>query len=405
MKIGIIRERKNPPDSRVPFSPKQCRAMLNQYADRLEILVEGSPNRCYKDEEYVNEGIEVRDELTTSGCELLFGIKEVPIENLIPNIAYFFFSHTIKKQERNRRLLQAIIAKNIQLVDYERLVNPDGKRLLGFGRFAGIVGAYNGLLAYGKKMRAFNLKPAHTFTDFEALVESFGKQQLPPLRILITGNGRVAKGAKETLDLLKIRQVAPKYYLEKRYSEPVYAMLLCKHMYAHKRGGEFDRADFFANPQNYRSVFEPYTRSTDLMINGIYWDPKAPIFFTPEDMSKPEFVIKVIADVTCDIKGSIPATLRATKIENPVFGFDPVSETETEPYLLHTIDMMTVDNLPNELPRDASVDFGDALMQHLIPVLFSEPEGRLIKAASITRNGDLTPAYEYLRDYVGELAK
>ncbi len=399
VKIGIIREEKNPPDSRVPLPPAQCRKLLDQYGDDLAIFVEPSPNRCFKDEEYEALGIPMKSDL--SDCDILMGVKEVPKPKLIADKKYLFFSHTIKKQPYNRTLLQKIISQNIQLIDYECLRYENGKRILGFGHFAGIVGAHNGLLAYGKKHGLFDLIPAHEATDYAELKEVYKSLQLPAIKIVITGGGRVALGAKEVVDVLGIKEVSPKELLENNYEEAVYAMMDTDCLYAPKDGSEFIKKDFFADPTPYKSTFGPYTKVVDLMMNGIYWNPAAPLFFTKEDMQADDFKIRVIADITCDIEGSIPATLRATVIGDPTMGYDPTTMQEVAPYQAHTIDIMSVDNLPNELPRDASTKFGEDLIRDVIPAFF-EAENAIIEGASITKAGDLYGKYEYLRDYVAQ---
>lgn len=399
VKIGVIREEKNPPDSRVPLPPKQCRKLLDLYGDALSIVVEPSPNRCFSDEEYMALDIPLQEDL--SDCDILMGVKEVPKPKLIPNKKYLFFSHTIKKQPYNRTLLQEIIAQNIQLIDYECLRYTHGKRILGFGHFAGIVGAHNGLLVYGKKHRLYDLIPAYQAKDYAELKGIYQHLQLPAMKIVLTGGGRVATGAKEVLDVLGIKEVSATDLLENTYEEAVYSMLDVADLYAHKEGGAFVKKDFYTNPQDYVSTFAPYTKVVDLMMNGIYWDPKAPLFFTKKDMQATDFNIRVIADITCDINGSIPATLRATVIGDPTMGYDPQTMEEVAPYQAQTIDIMSIDNLPNELPRDASTKFGEDLIRDVIPEFF-KAESAIIEQASITKAGNLYGKYEYLRDYVSE---
>lgn len=395
--IGIIREGKTPPDSRVPFTPQQCQKIINTYPN-VKLFVQSAAHRCFADEEYTACNIPIVEEV--SHCDLLLGVKEVPIADLISNKKYLFFSHTIKEQPYNQKLLQAIIAQKIQLIDYECLRWQNGQRILGFGRHAGIVGTHNGLLTYGKKTNAFSLKAAHNCKDFEEIKQIYAqiRMQLPPIKIVLTGKGRVGQGAKEVLDLWQIPEVSPADYLQKNYDHAVYTILDVEELYRRKEDNGFERQDFFQHPAKYYSIFEPYTKVTDVMINGVYWHPEAPIFFSKEAMRQSDFAIKVIADITCDIEGSIPATLRATKIGDAVLGYNPQTEQEEVPFQLHTIDIMSVDNLPNELPRDASVAFGETLIAHVLPELLNA-ESDIIHRASITKNGDLNPPYEYLRAY------
>ncbi len=397
MKIGIIREGKTPPDSRVTLTPKQV-AMINQRSD-VKIVMQPSPARSYTDEEYQSEGVELTDDL--SDCEVLIGVKEVPIEQLIANKTYFFFSHTIKKQAYNRKLLQAVIDKNIRLIDYEVLTNERGQRLIAFGRWAGIVGAHNGLMTYGNRTKAYDLPQMKNFKDFATAKAFYKEVELPVMKIVLTGTGRVASGSAEVLEAMGIRRVSPSDFLNNQYDEAVFTQLDCIDYAARKDGQPFDLQDFFKNSAQYKSTFAPYTKAANLMINGIYWDNAAPVFFTKEMMKLDDFNISVIADITCDIApvASIPSTLYAATIANPVFGYDVEMEQSTEPYQSNTVDMMTIDNLPNELPRDASQNFGEQFMEHILDELISK-DSKMIDRATITNNGDLTSYFEYLSDYL-----
>jgi saccharopine dehydrogenase (NAD+, L-lysine-forming) len=394
--IGIIREEKTPPDNRVPLTPRQC-ALLQEINPLVEIRVQPSTKRCFTDVEYEQAGITVSEDL--SNCHILLGVKEPLPDKLTPNKRYLFFSHTIKKQPSNQHLLQVVVKKNIELIDYECLRYTNGKRIIGFGGYAGIVGAHNGLMTLGIKTGLFSLPPAYKCGDFEQLKKIYHHLMLPPLKIVLTGAGRVAMGAKEVLDILKIKQVTAQEYLFKRFDHPVYVHLHNHDLYRHKKQHNYERHEFYHHPEQFYSTFLPFTQQTDLMINGIYWNPKAPTFFTKNDMKSPDFKIKVIADISCDINGSIPATLRATTIENPVMGYNPQTQAEDKPFQPNTIDIMSIDNLPNELPRDASETFGKLLMDYVIPELLL-PESTIIDHATITKNGELNAHYEYLHDYV-----
>ena len=397
MKIAIIREGKTPPDSRVTLTPKQV-AEINQRSD-VQIVMQPSPTRSYSDEEYSAEGVTLTEDL--SDCEVLIGVKEVPINQLIANKTYFFFSHTIKKQAYNRKLLQAVIEKNIRLIDYEVLTNERGQRLIAFGRWAGIVGAHNGLMTYGNRTKAYDLPQMKSFKDFATAKEYYKQVDLPAMKIALTGTGRVSGGSAEVLKAMGIRQVSPSDFLNNNYDEAIFTQLDCIDYAARKNGKEFELQHFFQNPAEYKSIFEPYTKVADLMINGIYWDNAAPAFFSKEDMKLADFNIKVIADITCDIApvASIPSTLFAATIAEPVFGYDVETEQATEPYQANTVDMMTIDNLPNELPRDASQNFGEQFIEYILDELL-KVESSVIERATITNNGDLTAHFEYLRDYL-----
>lgn len=399
MRIGIIREGKVPPDTRVPLTPKQCAYIMSKYP--VEIWVQPSLNRCFSDAEYEDEGVYLTDNI--SACDVLMGVKEVPIKNLIPHKTYFFFSHTIKKQSYNQKLLQAIVARHIQMMDYEVIKNEKNQRVIAFGRWAGIVGAHNGLWTYGQRTKTFNLPRLSNFKNFKAVKDFYNqKLDLPNLKIVLTGTGRVGQGSAEVLEAMGIRKVKPREFLVETFDEPVYTQLVCKNYASRKEDNGFNKSEFYSSPERYKSIFEPYSKVADIMINGIYWDNDAPQFFSKEDMKKEDFNIQVIADITCDIApvASIPSTLYATTIAEPVFGYNPETEQAEAPYQPHTIDMMTIDNLPNELPRDASNHFGEQFINHVLEELLNEDNSEMMRKARMTRNGDLTPEFEYLRDYL-----
>ena len=335
MKLGIIREGKVPPDSRVLFTPEQCVALQEKYD--IEFVVQPSPGRCLPDEAYRAAGIRVQEDL--ADCEVFMGIKEVPKEQLVANKKYFFFSHTIKAQPYNKTLLQKILKEHITLFDYEVLTNEKKKRVIAFGRFAGIVGAHNGMMTYGKRTGAFELEQMHQFDDYAAAIAYYKTLSFPKMKIVVTGAGRVGKGAVEVLDYMGIKKVSPSDFLTKEYEEAVYTQLNCVDYVAPKEENKaFDLMGFFKNPGEYKSIFAPYTKVADVLVNGIYWANEAPAFFSKEDMKADDFSIKVIADVTCDIApvASIPSTLFATTIAKPVFGYDPMTEAAVEPYQAHT---------------------------------------------------------------------
>jgi len=398
LNIGIIREGKVPADSRVPLTPKQCRMLMDKFPN-VKILVQRSEVRCIKDEEYRNEKVEVVEDISV--CDILMGVKEVPIDQLIPSKHYFFFSHTIKEQPYNRGLLQAMLKNNIRMTDYETLRNEEGNRIIGFGRYAGIVGAHNGIRAYGLKTKSFELDKAHECKDFEAIKEQYKQTKFPPFKVVNTGIGKVANGALETLEALGFKRVSGEEFITKEFDQPVYVHLKYKDMYKHKETGLYDQNDFYKNSQNYICDFVGYTKNADVFINGIYWEKGGPVYFTKEQMKEDSFRIKVIADITCDIApdSSVPSTLRAAKIGDDVFGYDPHTETEVAPFLENTVDMMTVDNLPNELPRDASNDFGKMLIGNVIEELMKD-QSDIIEQATIANGGALTEFYAYLQNYV-----
>ncbi|HEX8656081.1 MAG TPA: NAD(P)-dependent oxidoreductase [Hymenobacter sp.] len=402
--IGLICEGKTPPDKRVPLTPKKCIEAQASFPN-LRIVVQSSQVRSYSDQEYRDLGLEVRDDV--SDCDVLMGVKEVPREQLIPNKTYCIFSHTVKKQPANRNLLRAVLEKNITLIDYELLTNAHGERIVAFGRYAGIVGAYNGLLTYGRKHGLFALKPAHECLDMDDMQEEFFKvKKLPPIKIVVTGSGRVAQGALEVLDRMGIRRVSVYDYLYLDFKEPVYAQLRSSDYNRRRDGRVWDTVDFHKNPQEYESTFGLFLPVTDLLIACAYWHPAAPKLFEEADTQRPEFRINTIADVTCDVDGSLPTTKRSSTIAAPAFDYHPPTGALELPYSRpENITVMAVDNLPCELPRNASRDFGRQLLDNVLPhLLGADPEG-IIKRATIAKNGELLPRYQYLADYVAEVVE
>ena len=396
MKIGIIKEGKIPADKRVPLTPLQCSQLMKEYPE-VEVFVQKSLIRSYDDEEFENFGLPLVDDI--SHCDLILGIKEIPIPNLVPGKKHMFFSHTIKKQPHNQKLMKSLLEKNIEMIDYECLTDIKHNRIIGFGRFAGIVGAYNGLLGYGRKYDLFDLQPAWKCRDLEELEEELERVKLPNIKILVTGGGRVANGAIEILGALKIRKVTAYEFLNCHYREPVYCQIHSKDYNESNSGDNWNDKEFYEYPERYHSCFLPFTSACDLLITCHYWNPKAPVLFTKEDMKADNFRISVIADVTCDINGSVPSTSRASTIEHPFYGYNPQTEKEDVAFSKNTITVMAVDNLPCELPRDASEDFGKALLDRIFPYLLGPDRDKIIERATICKNGQLTPDFSYLKEY------
>jgi alanine dehydrogenase len=395
--IGLSKERKNPPDNRVALSPIQCIALQQRYPE-VQVVVESSPARCFSDEAYREVGIQVVDSL--EHCDVIFNIKEVPSEALIAGKTYFFFSHTIKKQPYNRQMLQSILQKNITLIDYEVLRYETGARVLGFGRYAGVVGTYNGLLVYGKKHGLFTLKPAHESKHYADILTQLLRVDLPNMRIVITGGGRVSQGALDLLRAIQIREVTPNQYLHIEYNEPVFVQLNSPDLYVHPTLKQWDTKHFYQHHGEYISQFKGYAACTDLLVNGIYWTEDLPRLFETEDTQDPEkFKPTVIADISCDVEGSVPITYKATSIKDPVIGWSRRTLSPCEPYTEDSVDVMAVGNLPNELPKDASEEFGEMLLQLVMPEFMSD-KSRLIEEATITQSGNLTAHFQYLSDFV-----
>ncbi len=397
MKFGIIRERKNPPDRRVVLSPEACQKVLSKHKN-AKIIVEPSTIRAFSDDAYKKAGLTVASKMEE--CDVLIGVKEVPIENLIPNKKYFFFSHTIKKQPYNRDLLQAILDKNIELYDHEVITNENEQRVVAFGRYAGIVGAYNGFRAYGLKYGTYDLPKAETLADQQELISELKKIKLPNIKVLLTGRGRVGNGSREMLDGMGMRRVNVTEYLEEDFQEPVYCQIDASEYNKRKDGIRGNKADFFANPEQYKSNFFRFAKVTDFYIAGHFYGQGAPYLYTREDAKHPEFKIKVVADISCDIDGPVATTIKPATIADPIYGYDPQSESETDFTNPKAIAVMAVDNLPCELPRDASVGFGAAFLKNVIPGFFNDDKNGVLNRARMTQNGKLTERYSYLQDFV-----
>ncbi len=393
--IGLIKEGKVPEDNRVALTPAQCR-WLKQNIAGCSVTVQSSATRCYSDKEYQQAGIPVTDDL--NHCDILMGIKEVPADMLITGKTYLFFSHTKKKQAYNQRLMHALTDKGITLIDYECLEHEDGQRIIGFGFFAGIVGAHNGLMAYGNRSGLFKLQRVYKHKDYRALIHTYFGLKLPNIKVAITGSGRVTHGVLETMNLVGITEVEPDEYLERNFSYPVYVQLKGHDLYTHKELKTYKREHFHEYPEEYRSRFLPYTRTSDILMNGIYWEPSMPRLFEKEDVTD-SFTINTIADITDDVSGSIPINLGDQDIEHPIYGVSRSTFTKTEPYIPGSIDLMAVGNLPNELPRDASRYFGEQLIKFVLADLLSNGSDILTRA-TILKDGKLTKQFEYLKEYV-----
>jgi len=394
-RIGLIKEGKNPADNRVALTPAQCK-WIHKNASHVKIVAQSSPVRCFSDKEYLSAGVEIKDELRD--CDILLGIKEVAIDQLIPGKTYMFFSHTKKKQLYNQKLLRAILDKNIRLIDYECLEHDDGQRIIGFGFFAGVVGAHNGIMAYGKRTGLYQLERVYKQRSFRELIHNYFGLRLPNVKIVVAGSGRVAHGLLEIMNLMGIHEVEPEDYLIRRFSYPVYTQLKGADLYANKKTGKYSRIEFHEHPEEYACKFLPHAAQTDILLNGIYWDKTVPRLFEKEDVKSENFIIQTIADVTDDVDGSVPINAGDQTIEDPIYGIDKNTLQKTVPYLPNSIDIMAVGNLPNELPRDASRYFGEQLIKYVLDDLI-KGSSLIIKRATMTKDGKLTEPYLYLKEY------
>jgi len=396
IKFGIIKEGKTPPDERVPLTPTQLSIFKED--DGISVKVASSDIRRITDAEYNEAGFETHD--SVNDCDVLLGVKEVPIDELVPGKTHLFFSHTIKMQPYNKGLLQAVLDKKIRLIDWECLTDSRGARLIGFGRYAGIVGAYNGFRLFGHKSGLFDLKKAQACQDRKEMEAELDKMTLPALKILLTGRGKVAKGAIETLTRAGIKRVEKDAFLNESFDEPVYCQITFRDYFEKKNGEEFETQEFFDHPDRFQSCFMPFARVTDYFIAGHYWNSEAPFLFTREDAKREDFNISLIADVSCDIDGPVASTIRPSTISEPFYGYDPKSESEVSYNTPDSIAVMAVDNLPCELPRDASFDFGEMFLENVLPAFLNGDEDGILDRATIAQDGELTPRYAYLSDWV-----
>ena len=393
--LGLIKEGKVPSDNRVALTPKQCKWLLEQHPD-WDILVESSATRCYKDIEYQREGIKVVEDI--SSADILLGIKEVPKTQLIPNKTYLFFSHTKKAQSFNQALFHTMMDKQITLIDYECLEHEDGQRLIGFGFFAGIVGAHNGIMAYGNRTKEFTLGRVKDVKDYMELIHTYFGLKLPPIKIAVTGSGRVAHGILEIMNLMDVQQVEPDEFKTRTYPYPVYVHLKGKDLYKRKDNGSYERNDFHNHPENYECLFKEYLPYTKILMNGVYWEKGIPPLFTLEELKDENSVLTTIADITDDAFGSVPCNLGDASSDDPIYGVQLDSCEKCNPYNYNCVDIMAVGNLPNELPRDASRFFGEQLIKYVLGDLV-KGGNPIIEKATMLNKGKLTDYYNYLAEY------
>jgi alanine dehydrogenase len=397
IKIGILRETKIPTDKRVPVTPSQVVLAEEKFPD-VKFCVQPSDLRCFTNLEYEYLKVPFKEDL--SGCDILVGVKEVDKTKFIEGKTYIFFAHVAKKQAHNRPMFQEMMRKKITLIDYEYLTHPEGQRVIAFGHWAGVVGAYNALRAKGLQKGTFKLKPAHECHDMEEMYAGLHKIKLQPKKILVTGEGRVAHGALQTLNELKIKKVNVDEFLTKTFDEPVLCQIGPKDYVNRKDGKPFDFNYFVQHPAEHTSNFTRFSKVTDILITCHFWDEKSPVFLTKEDYRHPDFRISVIADVSCDINGPLPSTLRSSTVADPFYGYNPETEKEEKAFSNpKSVTVMAVDNLPCELPRDASKDFGEMFVSKVIPHFFNNDEFGVIERATILKNGEITPRYKYLQKY------
>ena len=405
--LAIISESRKD-DNRTPLTPKQATHLLKKFSN-LKIIVEPSKNRCFKDEDYLKAGGVIKSDI--SEANIILGVKEVNINKLIANKTYLFFSHTIKMNKNNsegtqgtpgvekKELLKEIIRKNITLIDYENIRDNSGNgyRYLGFGRFAGIVGCYNTINLHLKMEGKKSLPRAFELNNYEKLKEIINDQKFKKLKIILTGDGRVAKGSLEFFKHTNIKQVSVDDYLNNAHTEAVFCNLKT-HNYVERYDNQlFSLQDFILNPDKYKSTIKKYLMTADMLIASHYWDPSSPKLFSKNEIK--EFKnLKIIGDITCDINGSIPTTIRSTSIQKPYYSMDINSMQEIN-FGNNGLAVMAVDNLPSELPKESSEEFGNALTSNVLPYIINKDDGR-IKKATIVKEGKLTAPFIYLKDFI-----
>lgn len=399
-KIGIIKETKIPADSRVAFIPEQLKHIKDKYY--FDIVVQSSDIRAIKDKDYKNSGITVAENV--NNCDYLFGIKEASLDSLIPNKHYFFFGHIAKLQEYNKPLLKKMMELGITFTDYEYLIDNSGKRLVAFGWWAGAVGVYNTFRAWGLRNRTFSLSKPNLETTLEQMINELQKIEIPEIKILVTGNGRVSQGAQFILEKVGIKKLDVNNFLDSYHQSPLFTVAdvesLVKNRY---NNNSFDFEHFKTYAEDYESDFLKFARNTDMLISCHYWGADNPVYLSSEDLKDPNLRIKVIGDVTCDIMGSIHSTLRASTHDEPFYDYNPITGKEEVPFSSDkNITIMAVDTLPNALPIDTSKAFGEQLVSSVIPELIKSYESAMLKNATILKNGEITEKFAFLKSFAAE---
>ena len=392
--LAVLREARID-ENRTPFSPSQVSIILNKFSN-IKIIVQPSNRRCFKDEDYQKAGAQITDDL--SSANIIFGVKEVDISALIEGKTYLFFSHTSKVSQYigqtlkddaiiyKKELLKEVIKKKITLIDYENIreISGEGYRYLGFGRFAGIIGTYNTLNLYLKLFNKKSLPRAFEINNYKEIKKLISKQNFNKIKILLTGSGRASKGSIELLKQANIKQVSINDYLNNKYDKAVFCKISAKEHVEKKDGKEISKV------KNY--LFE-----TDMFIACHYWEPKFPKFFYSNQINKFKN-LKIIGDITCDINGAIPTTIRSTSIAKPYYSIDINTMKEID-LSDKGIAVMAVDNLPSELPRDASEEFGSGVISEVLPSLINKDDGRINRATTAS-NGKFFKNFSYLNNFI-----
>lgn len=431
--IGIRHEDKYKMERRAPLTPGQVEKLVKQ--KKLDFVVQSSAKRVFSEDEYLQAGAEVAEDLKK--CSVIFGVKEMPIEFFEKGKTYVFFSHVIKGQSYNMPMLKQMMELKCNLIEYEKVVDEQGKRLIFFGRYAGLAGMINSLWALGLRLKDYRLgtklsklkqaKDYHSLNEAKEAVSLVGQQiaedgitsELRPYVVAFTGYGNVSQGAQEILNWLPVKEITPEKLLTLHQRKKLPDNLIYKVVFKEEDlveridGTPFDLQDYYTHPENYRGKFEQYLPYISVLINCVYWDPKYPRLVTKQAIKKlfangrPK--LTVIGDISVDVEGSIECTLKPATIEKPIYIYDPETETISDGHDKDGMLVMAVDILPAELPRDASESFGEVLINFVKPIadadfdeLFEDLDlPRAIKKALILHNGELTPEYTYLEKYLG----
>lgn len=427
--LGIVKETKNNWERRVPLNPEAVKELINKGFD---VVIQPSEIRIYSDEEFEAVGAKVCNDL--SECDFIIGVKEIPISEIIPDIPHLFFSHVIKGQEYNMPMLQYIIDKNVTLLDYEKIADEENRRLVFFGEYAGNAGMIDTLHGLGKRLKEHYgldtpfLKVKHAFQyksvkDAIKHLKVIGKEieenglpdKITPLNIFLMGYGHVSHGARLILEALPIEEIPPEELLAKQpelKNNKIYLTTFKeKHMVERIDGGVFSLPHYYNHPGNYRSRMEKYLMYCSVYINAIYWDPHSPVFlpkYLLQKMQTKKQKLIIIGDITCDIKGSVAATVKHTWPDNPVFIYNAKTGNTTDDYEGEGFAVMAVDNLPCEFPQESSDNFSKTVMPLMESMLLNDYSKSIhdsslpdeIKKACITHQGKLEKDYKYLREFL-----
>jgi alpha-aminoadipic semialdehyde synthase len=431
--VGIRFEDKYKMEKRVALVPRDVKRLIKN--DDIPVIVQKSAKRVFKEEEYAKVGATISDKLDEA--QIIFGVKEMPIDFFENNKTYLFFSHTIKGQDYNMPLLKRMVEKKINLIEYEKITDDSGKRLIFFGRYAGLAGMINSFWSFGQRCKIkgvetpfASLKQSHLYSSLDEAKDALSgvadiikkegiDSSIAPLVIGITGYGNVSKGAQEIIDLFNNKEITPEELLELRNSnsfdnKTIYKVIFKENHISKPKNNnvEFELQHYYNHPEEYENNFEQYVPALSILMNCMYWGPEYPRIITKDFLeelfSKPENKLCVIGDVTCDPDGSIEATHMGTFIEDPVFVYNPFTREPTMGFEGEGLLIMAVDILPSELPREASEGFSEALspyVKDLVNTDFNESFEKLtlpapLKRALILHNGEFTPDYKYMEEFI-----